>query len=169
MSISRALPFLVVLCVACGEDRGPDKMDSAGGFDSGILPMDVDWGSWQLTATPGSESEACSDMGAGAGNMNLYAEVAVAAPDFISLQLGTRFLSGTRDRDGFEASGDEFIPPANTDGTGIFVRIDASEASWRAFSGALVYDIVSQQGHCTISLDTVGEWMYYEPPPPCTG
>ena len=169
MSISRALPLLVALCVACSEDRGPDKLDTAGGLDSGILPMVVDWGSWQLTATPGSESEACSDMGAGAGNMNLYAEVAVADPDFISLQLGTRFLSGTRDSDGFEASGDELIPPANTDGTGIFVRIDASEASWRAFSGALVYDIVSQRGHCTISLDTVGEWMYYEPPPPCTG
>ena len=97
------------------------------------------------------------------------AELSVAEPDFIGVQLGTRTLAGARGSEGFEASGEELVPPANPDGTGIFVTLDAPEASLRAFSGELVYDLVSSRGHCTLVFDAVGEWMYYEPPPPCTG
>ena len=168
MPIVRFLPVFAAMTLGCSADTSSDKLDSGAG-GAGLEPMQVDWGSWKLSATAGSESEACSDMGASAGDMTLYAEVAISDPDFIGVQLGSRYLSGARASEGFSADGAELIPPANLDGTGIFVNLDAPEASKRAFTGALVYDIVSSSAHCTIVLDAVGEWMYYEPPPPCTG
>ena len=168
MLTARLVPMLAAMAIGCGGDTSPDKPDS-GAAEADLEAMDVDWGSWKLSATAASESEDCSDMGAGAGDMTLYAEVAVADPDFIEVQLGTRYLSGARAADGFTAGGEELLPADNTDGNGIFINLDAPDASLRAFTGALVYDIVSGQGHCTIVLNTVGEWMYYEPPPPCTG
>ena len=168
MRTAQLVSLLGTLALGCSEDTTEDKLDS--GTDDTILsPMDVDWGSWKLRATADFESESCSDMGAGAGDMTLYAEVEVEEPDLIGIQLGTRVLSGVRTSDGFTAGGEELLPPENTDGNGIFVNLDAPQASLRAFTGELVYDIVSSRGHCTIVLDTVGEWMYYEPPPPCTG
>ena len=168
MQTVRLVQLFAVIAFGCRGDDTSDKPDS-GIADSGLQTMEVDWGSWKLSATAGSESEDCSEMGASAGDMTLYAEVAVAEPDFIGVQLGSRYLSGVRSSDGFAAGGDELLPPANTDGAGIFINLEAPDASLRAFTGALVYDIVSSQAHCTIVLDTVGEWMYYEPPPPCTG
>jgi hypothetical protein len=164
----RLVLLVATMALGCRGETTSDKIGS-GPDDSGLQAMDVDWGSWKISATAGFESEACSDMGASAGDMTLYAEVEVAEPDFIGVQLGSRYLSGARASDGFAAGGEELLPPANTDGMGIFINLDAPDASLRAFTGELVYDIVSSRGHCTIALNTVGEWMYYEPPPPCTG
>lgn len=168
MPTVRLLPLLVPFALSCGAETSPEKSDS-GGAEVEVLPLEVDWGSWQLEATGRSETEDCSEMGASAGSMKLYAELSVAEPDFIGVQLGARTLAGARRSEGFEASGEELMPPANPDGTGIFITLDAPEASLRAFSGELVYDLVSSRGHCTLVFDAVGEWMYYEPPPPCTG
>ena len=133
-------------------------------------PSDVDWGSWELSTTFISQSDACTAMGANGSNLGtLFAEVEIGNPDQIEVLLGSRALQGVREAKGFSVESFDPIPVDNTDGLGIGVYLEAIVEDEHNFTGDLSYEITTASGACLIQVEVDAFWLYYEPPPDCGG
>ena len=152
--------------VACSNEIKDTAAESSFSVSS---PVSLKWGGWELDTTFIEQSDSCLELGAnGIGITQMTAEIDLADPADITIELGVRRLTGARHGSGFNSSSFETIPVDNSDGYGIGVELIAEVSSDEAFTGVLTYEFNSTRGYCRIELDVQGTWLYHEQPPPCT-